>query len=31
MTKLLKHFKNIFLGISDGVQAFRTYKAGKVK
>jgi hypothetical protein len=31
MTKLLNHFKNIFLGIADGVQAFRTYKAGKVK
>jgi hypothetical protein len=31
MTKLLKHFKNIIIGISDGIQTFRTYKAGKVK
>ena len=31
MTKLLKHFKNIILGMSDGIHAFRTYKAGKVK
>ena len=31
MTKLLKHFKNVVLGIGEGIQAFRTYKAGKVK
>jgi hypothetical protein len=31
MTKLLKDFKNIILGIAEGIQAFRTYKAGKVK
>lgn len=31
MTKLLNNFKNIILGISEGIQAFRTYKAGKVK
>jgi hypothetical protein len=31
MTKLLKHFKNVILGVAEGIQAFRTYKAGKVK
>lgn len=31
MTKLLKHFKNIIIGIAEGIQAFRTYKSGKVK
>ena len=31
MTKLLNNCKNVFLGILDGIQAFRTYKAGKVK
>ena len=31
MTKLLNHFKNIVIGISDGIHAFRTYKSGKVK
>lgn len=31
MTKLLKHFKNVVLGVAEGIQAFRTYKAGKVK
>ena len=31
MTKLLKHCKNIILGLSEGIQAFRTYKVGKVK
>ena len=31
MTKLLKNFKNIVIGLSDGIHAFRTYKRGKVK
>jgi len=31
MTKLLKHCKNFILGLGDGIHAFRTYKAGKVK
>jgi hypothetical protein len=31
MTKLLKHFKNIVFGLGEGIQAFRTYKARKVK
>jgi hypothetical protein len=31
MTKLLKHFKDIFLGIAEGVQKFKSYKTGKVK
>lgn len=31
MQKLLSHFKNIILGIAEGIQAFKTYKAGKVK
>jgi hypothetical protein len=31
MTKLLKNFKNIILGLSEGLQAFRNYKVGKVK
>jgi hypothetical protein len=31
MTKLLKHFKNVVLGVAEGIQAFRTYKRGKVK
>ena len=31
MIKLLKHFKNIVLGLGDGIKAFRTYKTGKVK
>lgn len=30
MTKLLNHFKNIVIGISDEIHASRTYKAGKV-
>jgi len=31
MQKLLNNFKNIFIGLSDGLQAFRNYKVGKVK
>jgi len=31
MTKLLKDFKNIILGIAEGIQMFKAYKAGKVK
>jgi hypothetical protein len=31
MTKLLNNFKNIVLGLGEGIQAFRTYKRGKVK
>jgi hypothetical protein len=31
MKKLLNNCKNIILGIAEGIQAFRTYKAGKVK
>jgi len=31
MQKLLNNFKNIFIGISEGIQSFRTYKKGKVK
>jgi hypothetical protein len=31
MTKLLNDFKNIILGIAEGIQEFRTYKRGKVK
>jgi hypothetical protein len=31
MIKLLKNCKNIILGIAEGMQAFRTYKHGKVK
>jgi hypothetical protein len=31
MTKLLKNFKHIIVGLSEGLQAFRTYKRGKVK
>jgi hypothetical protein len=31
MKKLLNNFKNIILGLGDGIHAFRTYKAGKVK
>jgi len=31
MTKLLKNFKNIILGLGEGIQAFRNYKIGKVK
>jgi hypothetical protein len=31
MTKLLNNFKNIVLGISEGIQMFKAYKAGKVK
>ena len=31
MTKLLSNCKNIILGIAEGIQAFRNYKAGKVK
>jgi hypothetical protein len=31
MTKLLKHFKSVVLGVAEGIQAFRTYKSGKVK
>jgi len=31
MKKLLNNCKNIILGIAEGIQAFRSYKAGKVK
>jgi hypothetical protein len=31
MTKLLNHFKNVVLGIAEGIQAFKDYKIGKVK
>lgn len=31
MTKLLKNFKNMVLGIVEGIQAYKIYKAGKVK
>ena len=31
MKKLLNNCKNIILGIAEGIQAFRTYKSGKVK
>jgi hypothetical protein len=31
MKKLLNHCKNFILGLSDGIQAFRSYKVGKVK
>lgn len=31
MTKLLNNFKNIVLGLGEGIHAFRTYKKGKVK
>ena len=31
MTKLLKHFKTIVHGLADGIQAFKTYKARKLK
>lgn len=31
MTKLLKNCKKIIIGLSEGIQAFRSYKAGKVK
>jgi hypothetical protein len=31
MTKLLKHCKHFIIGIGEGIQAFRTYKRGKVK
>jgi hypothetical protein len=31
MIKLLKNCKNIVLGLAEGIQAFRTYKVGKVK
>jgi hypothetical protein len=31
MIKLLKNFKNIFIGLSEGIHLFRTYKSGKVK
>ena len=31
MTKLLKLFKNTIFNLSEGIQAFRTYKVGKIK
>lgn len=31
MTKLLNHFKNIAIGISEGIQLFKAYKMGKLK
>jgi hypothetical protein len=31
MTKLLNLFKDIIVGISEGIQDFKTYKRGKVK
>ena len=31
MTKLLNHFKNVVIGISEGIQLFKAYKIGKIK
>jgi len=31
MTKLLNNFKDVIIGIADGIQMFKAYKAGKVK
>jgi hypothetical protein len=31
MIKLLKNFKNAIVGVAEGIQAFRSYKRGKVK
>jgi len=31
MTKLLNHFKKLFLDLGDGIHAFKSYKSGKVK
>ena len=31
MTKLLKNFKQLLVGLSEGLHEFRTYKRGKVK
>jgi hypothetical protein len=31
MTRLLNLFKGIILGISQGIQDFKSYKRGKVK
>ena len=31
MIKLLKNCKKIILGLTEGIQAFRDYKSGKVK
>jgi hypothetical protein len=31
MTKLLNDCKNFIIGLAEGIQAFRTYKVGKVK
>jgi hypothetical protein len=31
MIKLLKLFKDIIVGISEGIQDFKTYKQGKLK
>jgi hypothetical protein len=31
MTKLLKNFKQLLVGLSEGIQQFKTYKRGKVK
>ena len=31
MIKLLKNFKNIIIGLSDGLHEFKLYKKGRVK
>ena len=31
MTKLLRVFKNVVIGLSNGIQDFKLYKRGKVK
>jgi hypothetical protein len=31
MTKLLNLCKDVFSGLLEGIQTFKTYKAGKVK
>lgn len=31
MTKLLEHFKDVVIGIAEGIRMFKTYKVGKVK
>jgi hypothetical protein len=31
MIKLLKNFKNVVLGLKQGIQEFKLYKRGKVK
>jgi hypothetical protein len=31
MIKLLKNFKEVFMSVIEGIQAFKTYKRGKLK